>query len=289
MLPSVQVASVSFCRAPQRPKPLWEFVTGPEAHPSPIPNPPLLPSVQVAFVSFCRAPQRPKPPGGVRHWTRSLSQPNPESPLCFLCFLLFKLPLFPSVGPATSHPRGTSSPDPIPVPAQTRIPFASFASFCSSCLCFLLSAPQRPTPRGSSSLDPMPVPAQPWIPLCFLCFLLFKLSLFPSVSPATSHAPAGVRRWTRCPYQPNPGSPFASFASFCSSCLCFLLSAPQRPTPPREFVAGPDARTSPTLDPPLLPLLPSVQVAFVSFCRPRNFPTPRGTSSPDPIPVPAQL
>ena len=160
---------------------------------------------------------------------------------CFLCCLLFKLSLRPlpaqsRVSPGNQGPSQNQTLFPCflccllfklslrPLPAQSRVspgnqglsqkpnslsPFVSFAAFCSKSF----EAVARPI--ASFSREPRTVPkTKPPFPFCFLCCLLFKLSLRPL--PAQSRVSPGNQGPSQ---KPNPLSPFVSFATFCSNCL----------------------------------------------------------------------
>ena len=80
---------------------------------------------------------------------------------------------------------------------------------------------------------------------------------------------------TAAPQNDQAGNPtsspvFASFVAFCLNSLPFLLSGPD----PRNVMLAAEPQNdqagNPTPSPSLLPLLPSVQILFRSFCQGRT-------------------
>jgi hypothetical protein len=74
------------------------------------------------------------------------------------------------------------------------LPFVTFASFCSNPL-RACSTPLRLKRQKNVQLArATPKNRVPWPPLCYLCFLLFKSSLLPSVAISEPAASAQVHK-----------------------------------------------------------------------------------------------
>jgi hypothetical protein len=93
-----------------------------------------------ASSSFCEHAKRGASQRKFVTGPRQPSRTPNADPLCFLCCLLFKKSWFPFVSPAkrfASQRKFVTGPGNRPE-RPTRIPFASFAAFCSKNLCSLL-------------------------------------------------------------------------------------------------------------------------------------------------------
>jgi hypothetical protein len=143
----------------------------------------------IPFVTFCSNALRSLLfhlfPNACRHWARFPANQTPSHIpyLCSLCYLLFKCSSLPFVSPVP-YPRAATGPvffrKPNPlsnsVPLLPLLPSVQmlFAPFCFTC-----SLPAcRHWARFPANQTPSQIPY-----LCSLCYLLFKCSSLPFVSP----------------------------------------------------------------------------------------------------------